>query len=106
MNGSANPRDRSRSFLSPFCLIRGGKYRRSSAAGEVSEFGHVYEILWNLKALAFRFSMELELLNMTIADNASECLPHVTRYDVEASQGAAASECARAAPDGGSTTLV
>ncbi|WKY02966.1 hypothetical protein Q1695_016344 [Nippostrongylus brasiliensis] len=27
-------------------------------------------------------------------DNASECLPHVTSYDVEASQGAAASECA------------
>ncbi|WKY03010.1 hypothetical protein Q1695_016364 [Nippostrongylus brasiliensis] len=40
-----------------------------------------------------------------IANNASQCLPHVTRYDVEASQGAAASECARAAPDGGSSTL-
>ncbi|WKY05045.1 hypothetical protein Q1695_005786 [Nippostrongylus brasiliensis] len=36
---------------------------------------------------------------------ASECLLHVARYNVEASQGAATSECARAAPDGCSTTL-
>ncbi|WKY03042.1 hypothetical protein Q1695_016383 [Nippostrongylus brasiliensis] len=42
---------------------------------------------------------------MALADNASECLPRVISYDVEASQGAAASECARAAPDGGSSTL-
>ncbi|VDL70527.1 unnamed protein product [Nippostrongylus brasiliensis] len=47
------------------------------------ELGHAYEILWNWKSLAFRVSMELQIMR------ANACL---TSQGVEALWGAAVSE--------------
>ncbi|VDL75146.1 unnamed protein product [Nippostrongylus brasiliensis] len=86
MHGT-NPRDRLRSFLT-----------EDESIGDLRLSVRIWSCLRDLVELESARSTRLR----GTLDKASECLPHITRYDVEASQGGAASECARAAPDGGS----